>query len=129
MCEGSRITFCAACSHPGSQLSQSPSLSQSKSKKSHRYSHSRGHLGNLSSATSCPTSPHSPTLPLHLFPSSAMSASPAPRERLYPCTPGEKFVATRNIEASRNGDLTLSKGMEVEGTKTKGHTNGLLFKK
>ena len=123
ICQGFQLTFCAVaienhfctvCLHPGSQLSQSPSLPSSNPKKSRRYSHSRGRRGSLSSAP-CPTSPHSPSLPLHLFPSSATHPSPVTRERLYPCTPGKKFVAVKDIEASRAGDLSLSKGMNVEG--------------
>ena len=46
------------------------------------------------------------------------SASPTAsemRERLYPCTPGKKYVATMTVQPQQDGDLLLEKGMQVEG--------------
>ena len=38
------------------------------------------------------------------------------RERMYGCSPGKKYTVLRNVEPQQPGDLTLSEGMEVEGT-------------
>lgn len=37
------------------------------------------------------------------------------RERLYPCTPGKKYIATMTVQPQQDGDLLLEKGMQVEG--------------
>ena len=91
----------------GSQTSQSQSpVNSQKLSTKHRYSDSRIKKQSTPPSSSFPT----------VHSSSPRSVSSI-RERLYACkSAGKKYIVTRDISPQQEGDLVLTKGMEIEGT-------------